>query len=275
MSASPFPKLSAYGNYDAAQKLPRGIYQIKLDGTIRIVRKLGIAHVEVITIDEVGKHWYPRCVGYAIRNRDRKRLERALEKAKEKRSTARPSPHPDLLLCVQEASRAAHRERDAAEEAYGDRRHDHAGKHRKRKETWYQLKERGITAAHKQGMLRYAGASPQGMAVYEYGDGGMQCFHSTLHPVGMGRTAVPDHPETLLVEAKHKVRGVSLLRVEVTLSSLPNDASGYERSAPPRVAKSLPTCWECGEEGHIARHCPDRDDGADYYSSYSESESAF
>ena len=49
------------------------------------------------------------------------------------------------------------------------------------------------------GTLRYAGSTPQGMAVYEYGDGGMSCLHSTLHPVGVERSPVECHPETLFV----------------------------------------------------------------------------
>jgi hypothetical protein len=85
---------------------------------------------------------------------------------------------PDLLLCVHEASRAAHRERDAAQSAYSDGRQTLAGNARRRKEEWYALKDRGMVAAHRAGLLRYEGATPQGMAVYEYGDGGMACFHS-------------------------------------------------------------------------------------------------
>jgi hypothetical protein len=110
-------------------------------------------------------------------------------------------------------------------------------------------------ALHRAGELRYIGATPQGMAVYEYGDGGMSCFHSTLHPVGAEQTPVPDHPETLFVQAKkQKLR---LIDVEQSLCFLPTDATGYERSAAPRIARDLreKVCWECGEEGHLARDC--------------------
>lgn len=169
-----------------------------------------------------------------------------------------PRPHPDLILCIREASRAAHRERDAAQGAYLDRRHRLAGNASGRKRQWYALKDRGIAEAYRRGLLRYAGASPQGMAVYEYGDGGMQCFHSTLHPAGAERLPVTGHPEMLIVSAKEKHRGISLLRVRVTLESVPEVGSEFERSAQPRVKRDPVTCWHCFEEGHIASDCPER-----------------
>ena len=151
-------------------------------------------------------------------------------------------PHSDLLLCIREACRAAHRERDAAQAAYSEGRHTLPGNARRRKEEWYALKDRGIIAAHRAGLLRYEGATPQGMAVYEYGDGGMACFHSTLHPVGVERMPIDGHPETLMVEAKDKAKGISLERIKVTLSTLPNDTTDYERSAAPKIERRGPTC---------------------------------
>ncbi len=261
-----FRGLNPYGSYDAAQKLPRGVCTISLDGTIRLVKRLGIPFARITRLEwAYGNHYFPRLVGYAIRNRDKRRLERALDGRDEKQTARTPAPHPDLLLCIREASRAAHRERDSAQGAYLCGCHTLAGNARKRKDAWYRMKERGIVAAHNQGLLRYVGVSPQGMAVYEYGEGGMACFHSTLHPAGVERTPVPDHPETLLVEAKDKVRGVSLRRVEMTLSALPGDFSGYERSTAPRIERPKPICHECGEEGHIARHCPNSDHDWDNY----------
>jgi hypothetical protein len=110
-------------------------------------------------------------------------------------------------------------------------------------------------------LLRYIGASPQGMAVYEYADGGMKCFHSTLHPAEAERNPVEGHPETLLVPAKDKAKGISLARVEVTLSALPAEATGYERSSAPRIvrAERVTQCWTCGECGHNSRECEESD----------------
>jgi hypothetical protein len=237
MSIASFPALSSYGNYEFG-KVPRGVHQISMDGTIRLVKKRGIPFVEVITIDNpYGSHYFPKRVGYAILSRDKRRLDRALQKHTRDAASRLPSPQHDLLLCIREASRAAHRERDAAQIAYQQGRHTLAGNAKRRKDKWYCLKDRGIVTAHRQGLLRYVGVSPQGLAVYEYGEGGMCCFHSTLHPVGAERRQVEGHPETLLVPAKNKVRGVSLLRVETTLTAVPEDLSGYERSAPPRIER--------------------------------------
>jgi hypothetical protein len=228
---------------------------------IRVIRRLGIRFVDAVRDGfSVGRSMnYPVRVGYAILAEDQEKVAHALTEWRQRREARKPKPHPDLLFCIREASRAAHRERDAVQKAYQQERRTLAGNARQRKEDWYRLSERGIVAAHRQGLLRYAGASPQGMAVYEYGEGGMACFHSTLHPAGTERTPVPDHPETLLVEAKEKVRGVSLQRVEVTLDILPSDLSGYERSETPRIERQQPTCFNCGEKGHIARRCPERE----------------
>lgn len=105
-------------------------------------------------------------------------------------------------------------------------------------------------------MVRYIGASPQGLAVYEFGDGGMSCFHSTWHPRGVERTPVSDHPETLFVVAKEKHRGLSLARVEATLQAFPLDLfADYDRTEAPTKTPSI-GCWECGEVGHTRRSCP-------------------
>ncbi|MGH9542649.1 MAG: zinc finger CCHC domain-containing protein [Terriglobales bacterium] len=178
-------------------------------------------------------------------------------------------PHPDILLCTIEVSRAAHRERDDAEHCYTiahscprqyrTQQFANASLHSRRKNEYYALKDRGIIHLHRAGVLRYAGASPQGLAIYEYGDGGLQCLHSTLHPVGAERIPVAGHPEILQVPAKDKVRGVSLKRILLTLGALPSSTEGYERSSSPSMKAERPpvVCYECGGEGHIARDCPE------------------
>ncbi len=257
-----FPDLTNYDNYEADNLPPKGVHRLPLDGPIRTVKKLGIPYVEIVSVEcAYGNTYLPRRVGYAIPGRYKRKLAAALERCQSKKVSRTPLPHPDLLLCIREASRAAHRERDAGSAAYGAGRHTLAGNAKQRKEGWYALKDRGIIAAHKQGLVRYVGASPQGMAVYEYGEGGMTCFHSTLHPAGAERIPIEGHPEALLVPAKDKVKGVSLARVEATLSALSSDTTGYVRSAAPRVARveHVPQCWACGEYGHTARECDESD----------------
>lgn len=252
-----FPQLSRHGNYDADAPLPAGLARIERDGSIRLVRKLGIPFRDIVSVEYAyGNTYKPRVKGYAIPAHRLAELAAAIEAAKEKRRLKAPSPHPDLLLCISEASRAAHRNRDQAEEAYFHRRHALAGNAKRRKNAWYALKDRGIVHCHRQGLLRYVGASPQRLAVYEYErDGATRCFHSTLHPAGVERPPVENHPETLFVAAKAKMRGLSLQRVEITLQSLDDDTSGYERSDRPTRQKDVATCWTCGEAGHLARDC--------------------
>ena len=252
-----FPGLSGFGNYESDSVPRKGVSRLPLDGSIRIAKSLGIPYVEIVSVEcAYGNTYLPRRVGYAIPSRDKRKLTAALKRCESARVSRKPQPHHDLLLCIREASRADHRYRDASREYYSTGRHDLAGKARKRKDEWYGLKDRGIVEAHKQGLVRYIGASPQGMAVYEYADGGMSCFHSTLHPAGAERTLVEGHPEKLHVEAKDKAMGISLTRVEVTLSALSADTTGYERSAAPRIERPEAVCWECGMPGHVASICP-------------------
>jgi hypothetical protein len=157
----------------------------------------------------------------------------------------RNAAHPiDLIDAIREISRSAHRWRDRASARYEVSHFKGATTAKHKKEACYSLKERGIVAAHQQGLLRYIGASPQGLGVYEYGDGGRACFHSTLHPVGAVRTPVPDHPEVLLVPAKKQ--RLRICDAELTLSSLDVPTQwgqyfGYERSSRPCVPGTMKT----------------------------------
>jgi hypothetical protein len=181
-------------------------------------------------------------------------------KARREKQAARTPEAIPLIDAIREASRAAHRWRDAAQAQYQAGNHGLAKHSKREKERLYELKERGIAAAYKRGLLRYAGASPQGMGVYEYGLVGKSCFHSCLHPRGAERSVVEGHPEVLQVEAKGQRHAMT--DVEFTLSQLPEDFEGFERTAPPRKPREPRpvVCYECGEEGHIARECPERID---------------
>ena len=170
------------------------------------------------------------------------------------------------LDATREMSRSAHRWRDRAAAYYDDERHKLARRAKLKKEECYQLKERGIIAMHRAGDLRYIGASPQGMAVYAYGDHNLACLHSCLHPAGVERVPVPNHPEVLLVPGKKQL--IRICDAAATLSALPESRDDYERSAAPRIARPKIICYECGGEGHIARHCPDQWDRYDHDECY-------
>lgn len=188
-----------------------------------------------------------------------------LEKMKACREKAEPRVTVALPLidAIREASWCAHRWRDAAQSHYQSGSHRLAQYARQKKEKFYELKERGIAAAYRQGLLRYAGASPQGMGIFEYGEGGKSCFHSCLHPTGIERKPVEGHPEVLEVGARQQAHNMA--DVEFTLAELTEPGPEFERSAPPRKRRDV-KCYLCGEEGHIARECTHSYsyDGEDY-----------
>ena len=140
-------------------------------------------------------------------------------KARRERGTVRVPTALPLIDAICEVSRAVHRWRDAAEAQYQAGNHGLAGHARREKEMLYGLKERGIATACAQGLVWYVGASPQGMAVYEYGNGGRSCFHSCLHPAGAERKPVEGHPEVLEVEAKPQQ--YAMADAQFTLGVLP------------------------------------------------------
>lgn len=100
-ASSTFSELSAHGNYEFGA-LPEGVVFVPADGSIRTIRKLGIPHVDVVEVVRAyGSHWFPRRIGYAIHAENEAQLRVA------KKPKHAPKPHPDLLLCIREASRGA------------------------------------------------------------------------------------------------------------------------------------------------------------------------
>src|ERR1700733_92293 len=73
----------------------------------------------------------------------------------------------NILDATREASRVAHRYRDAAAQNFERAYLGAATRNSRAKRDFYAAKERGILALHRVGAIRYAGASPQGMAVYD------------------------------------------------------------------------------------------------------------
>jgi hypothetical protein len=201
----------------------------------------------------------PTAVDAALRKPEVQEYLANIRIRREKRAARVPSAIP-LIDAIREISRSAHRWRDAAQAQYQAGNHGLAGHSKREKERLYGLKERGIAAAYKEGLLRYAGASPQGMGVYEYGEGGKSCFHSCLHPAGVERKPVAGHPEVLEVTAKPQEHAMA--DADFTLSALPEPGNEFERTAPPRKprAQRAVVCYACGEEGHIAGECPERED---------------
>src|SRR5208337_921708 len=195
----------------------------------------------------------PAAVDAALRKPEVQEYLARMKARREKRMTRVPEAIP-LIDAIREVRRSAHRWRDAAQARYQARNHGLAGHSKREKERLYGLKERDIAAAYKQGLLRYADASPQGMGVYEYGEGGKSCFHSCLHPAGLERPKVEGHPEVLEVDAKPQEHAMA--DAEFTLSDLPAPGKEFERTAPPRKPKEhrAVVCYESAEEGHIARH---------------------
>ncbi len=85
---------------------------------------------------------------------------------------------------------------------------------REKKESLYELKERGIKAAYAQGLLRFEGVC-NGLAMYT---GGGYCFHSHLVPVEFNGPFTTEESPAIYVEAKPKTkREARLMDAEHTL----------------------------------------------------------
>jgi hypothetical protein len=180
----------------------------------------------------------------------RDRRERAAARRDEHR-------HVDLLAAIFTVNRAAKRQRDLAQTYYQRGMHGFAGSSKDRKQGYYELKDRGIVAAHGAGRLTCA--FRHGGLYLWTGEG--YSFHSTLKPEGAEVPELPlgDGEEHFFVEAKPK--GTKEPRLTDALRTLDGcaapDLSRYERAPSPerrREPRSI-TCWNCGLAGRIASEC--------------------
>ncbi len=145
--------------------------------------------------------------------------------------TLKPPVEVDLLAAIFTVNRTAKRYRDKAGAHYGSRQYGFATNAREVKERMYELKDRGITHAYRQGLLRATGTH----GPLTYYEGGGYRFHSLLRPVHLQLPVLGE--ETVQVEAKPKgKREVRLKDAEFTLDQLPAlNVTGFERhSFPPR-----------------------------------------
>ena len=136
-----------------------------------------------------------------------------------------PAVMVDLLLAIFTVNRTAKRYRDKAAGHYSDRQHGFEKDARERKEALYVLKDAGMVAAHRAGLIFATGT--HGPLCYYEGHG--YRFHSLLWPVGVELPVIGEGP--VEVEAKPKgSRECRLVDAEATLAGLPTGTAGF---APP------------------------------------------
>src|ERR1035437_6289856 len=145
-----------------------------------------------------------------------------------------------LLDAIRTANRAAHRWRIAAHAQYKARNYEFATYASAQMRYFYKLKDLGIAAAYKQGMILYCGQTPQGMALYSYGYMARYTVHSCLHPIGVCRRFVTGHPEVLFVIKRPKRQ-----RAVIATQSTPSIQK-------PTV---LVICSHCGGKAHDSAEC--------------------
>jgi hypothetical protein len=144
----------------------------------------------------------------------------------------------DLLVAIFTVNRAAKRQRDLAQKHYRNGMHGFAGSSRKRKEEYYDLKDRGIMSAHQAGQLS---------CEYRHGNlflwrGEGYSFHSTLKPTGLEvlEMALNDGQQHLFIEAKPKGAkepriADAVYTLEGLVGYLEPDPAKYERVQAPRL----------------------------------------
>lgn len=135
-----------------------------------------------------------------------------------------PPVEIDLLLAIFTVNKSAKRYRDAARKAYEAWVFGFATAHRKKKESLYELKDKGISVAFRDGRLRFIGRQGS-FAVYA---GGGYCFHSLLVPEG--QCSEPGDTSDIFIESAPKSSSEARLKDAVfTLSQLPKVHESFTR----------------------------------------------
>jgi len=165
-------------------------------------------------------------------------------------------PKVSLVDAVQAAGRSAHHWQERANHAWQlGNSQCRAARCTYRSIELNGLKERGIMALHRQGKLRYMGASALGMGLYEFIERPEEFLHSRLHPVGAKQRRLPFRTEvTSMSNGARECGGEFARRLLITL---PKDLTGYVRSHVPAHIRERDSssCWICGVLGHPAPDC--------------------
>ena len=153
----------------------------------------------------------------------------------------------DLLAATFAVNRAAKHGRDTAQGRYRAGMYALATVAKERKEVLYNLKDRGICAALQCRRI-VATELHGGLCLYE-GEG--YSFHSTLVPKGI---ELPEYEndKPLHIDAKPQAREPRQIDAIFTLEELPIDYSLFDVLAAPAFPQRVVTCWNCGQDGHLA-----------------------